>query len=209
MARHVGSTGDGIRCFCYPDMLGCKQTGTIVFGSLTLLSMGILYYKNFSFVISKRLLKETNVVVILIFGVFNFIIEIARPKSDGRPDSWIAVCACSIRFCISRRCKTKSRVYVMVVGILFVLVTINNIYQTIFSDASRSIILFKYTVRGNEYTFMKQSTQRAMFVQIVLFSMNGIYTIFKDKKQELMIFQAGHIYRETGTASKKVEDKSI
>ena len=37
--------------------------------------------------------------------------------------------------------------------------------------------------------------------------MSGIYTLFKDRKQELMIFATGNIYRETGTASKKVEDK--
>jgi hypothetical protein len=36
--------------------------------------------------------------------------------------------------------------------------------------------------------------------------MSGIYTLFKDKKQELMIFATGNIYRETGTASKEVED---
>ena len=41
----------------------------------------------------------------------------------------------------------------------------------------------------------------------MLFSMNGVYTIFKDRKQELMIFATGNVYRETGTASKDVEDK--
>ena len=41
----------------------------------------------------------------------------------------------------------------------------------------------------------------------MLFSINGIYTLFKDKKQELMIFAKGNIYRETGTASKEVKDK--
>ena len=41
----------------------------------------------------------------------------------------------------------------------------------------------------------------------MLFSINGIYTLFKDRKQELLIFATGHIYRETGTASKEVEDK--
>ena len=39
----------------------------------------------------------------------------------------------------------------------------------------------------------------------MLFSMNGIYTLFKDRKQELMIFATGNIYRETGTASKENE----
>ena len=39
--------------------------------------------------------------------------------------------------------------------------------------------------------------------------MNGIYTIFKDRKQELMIFATGNIYRDNGTASKEVEQKII
>ena len=64
-----------------------------------------------------------------------------------------------------------------------------------------------YLIQGNKYTFMKRSTKRSIFIQIMLFSMNGIYTIFKDRKQELMIFATGNIYRETGTASKEVEDK--
>ena len=55
--------------------------------------------------------------------------------------------------------------------------------------------------------FMKRSVKRSIYIQIMLFSMNGIYTLFKDRKQELMIFATGNIYRETGTASKEVEDK--
>eukprot|EP00944_MAST-04C_sp_MAST-4C-sp1_P003228 g3228.t1 len=184
--------------------------GTIVFGSLTLISMVLLYYKNFSFVISKRLLKETNVVIILIFGLCIFIIEIARPKDPIRdPILGLLYVLGVFAFVFLDAVKLKSRVYVMVVGILFVLTTMNNIRNTIFSDVSRGIVLFKYTIRGNEYTFMKRSTQRSIFVQIVLFSMDGIYTIFKDKKQELMIFATGNIYRETGTASKEVEQKSF
>ena len=96
--------------------------------------------------------------------------------------------------------------FVIVVGILFVLVNINNIYNLIFGDWDQGVVLFKYTIQGNEYTFMKRSTKRSIFIQIMLFSMNGIYTLFKDRKQELMIFATGHIYRETGTASKEVED---
>ena len=33
--------------------------------------------------------------------------------------------------------------------------------------------------------------------------------MFKDKKMELMIFATGNIYRETGTASKEIEDKAF
>ena len=95
----------------------------------------------------------------------------------------------------------------MVVGIIFILLNVNNIYHGTFGDWSQGVVLFKYTIQGNEYTFMKRSTRRSIFIQIFLFSMNGIYTIFKDRKQELLIFATGNIYRETGTVSTEVEDK--
>ena len=97
----------------------------------------------------------------------------------------------------------------MAVGTLFVLINIYNIYDLTFGDGDQGVVLFNYTIQGNEYTIMKRSTQRSIFVQIMLFSMDGIYTIFKDKKQELMIFATGNIYRETGTASKEVIQKSF
>ena len=39
--------------------------------------------------------------------------------------------------------KVKSRVFVIVVGILFVLVNINNIYDLIFRDWDQGVVLFK------------------------------------------------------------------
>ena len=56
---------------------------------------------------------------------------------------------------------------------------------------------------------MKRSTKRSIFIQIMLFGMIAIYILFKDRKQELMVFATGNIYRETGTASKEVEQKSF
>ena len=97
----------------------------------------------------------------------------------------------SNRFCIYRRRKSENRVFVMVVGIMFVLLNVNNIYYLIFGDADQGVVLLKYTIQGIKYTFMKRSVKRSIFIQIVLFSMNGIYTIFKDRKQELMIMQRG------------------
>ena len=56
---------------------------------------------------------------------------------------------------------------------------------------------------------MQRSIQRSIFLQVLLFSMTAVYTMFKDKKMELMIFATGNIYRETGTASKRVKDKTF
>ena len=97
--------------------------------------------------------------------------------------------------------KVKSRMFVMCVGIIFIFVTVRNIYMNTLTDINQGIVLFDYSIQGNKYNFMKRSTQRSIFLQIMLFSMNGIYTVFKDRKQELMIFATGNIYRETGTAA--------
>ena len=104
---------------------------------------------------------------------------------------------------------TRICVFVIVVGILFVLINVFGIYQRIFTDLDQGVVLLDYSIQQNKYTFMTRSTQRSIYIQIMLFSMNGIYTLFKDRKQELMIFATGNIYRETGTASKEVEQKSF
>ena len=103
--------------------------------------------------------------------------------------------------------KLKSRIFVIIGGSLSTLLNIYNIYGNTFGKWDKGKVLFNYTIQGEEYTIMKRSIQRSIFLQILLFSMTAVYTMFKDKKMELMIFATGNIYRETGTASKEIEDK--
>jgi len=180
---------------------------TVVFGVLGFIFVGVLYYKNVSLVIMKRLLRESNVVMILIFGLCIWSIGIARPKDAYSSVMGLIYLLAVSAFVFLDAVKVKSRVFVIVVGILFVLINVINIYNLTFGDSDQGVVLLDYSIQGNEYTFMKRSTKRSIFIQVMLFSMNGIHIIFKDKKQELMIFATGNIYRETGTASKDVEDK--
>ena len=174
----------------------------VVFGALALISTGIVYYKNVSFIIAKRLLRETNVVVILVLVLCNLSIDIARPYSSFSPiNGMIYMVAVSLGAFLDA-IKVKSRIFVMSIGTLFILLNMNNIYHYTFGDSDHGVVLLKYSVQENDYTIMKRSTKLSIFIQIVFFSMNGLYTLFKDRKQELMIFATGNIYRETGTASK-------
>ena len=105
--------------------------------------------------------------------------------------------------------KLKSRIFVIIIGSLSTLINIYNIYRRIFTTADKGDVLFNYTIQGEEYTIMKRSAQRSIFLQVLLFSITGVYTMFKDKDMELMVFATGNIYRETGTASKEIEDKTF
>ena len=97
----------------------------------------------------------------------------------------------------------------IIAGCLFTLLNLYSIYGNTFGNWNKGVILFKYTIQGEENTVMKRSTQRSIYLQVLLFSMTAVYIMFKDKKMELMIFATGNIYRETGTASKHVEDKTF
>eukprot|EP00944_MAST-04C_sp_MAST-4C-sp1_P001553 g1553.t1 len=192
----------GVICF------GTKQLiATAVFGALSLIFLGILCYKNVSFVIAKRLLQETNVVIILVLSLCALVIDIARPRHSLAPVLGSLNALGVFAFVLLDAVKVKSRVFGIVIGVLFVLLTINTIYNNIFGDWDQGVVLLDYSIQGNKYTFMKRATKRSISLQIMLFSMNGVYTLFKDRKQEFLIFATGNIYRETGTASKKVEDK--
>ena len=105
--------------------------------------------------------------------------------------------------------KLKSRLFVIIIGSLSTVLNIYNIYGNTFGNWNKGVVLFHYTIQGEEYTIMKRSIQRSIFLQVLLFSISAVYTMFKDKKMELMIFATGNIYRETGTASKEIEDKTF
>eukprot|EP00944_MAST-04C_sp_MAST-4C-sp1_P013632 g13632.t1 len=201
--RGAGALGLlGVICF-----VASQHIAAAVSAALFFTCVGILYYKNFSFVIAKRLMREMNVLIILVSGSCIWAIDSARPNTSLSSLNGFLYMLFVSGFVFLDAVKVKSRMFMMVVGILFVVLNLYNIYGTTFTDWGQGVVLFEYTVQGSKYTIMKRSVKRAIYIQVMLFSMYGIYTLFVDRKQELMIFATANIYRETGTASKEVEDK--
>ena len=99
----------------------------------------------------------------------------------------------------------KSRYLIIGFGIVFVALNVYNVYANTLGDANTGIVLVKYSIEGKSYTIMKRSTKRSIYLQVLLFSANGIYTTFVDKTMKLMVFATGNIYKSTGTSSEKVE----
>ena len=79
-------------------------------------------------------------------------------------------------------------------------------YTMTLEDYDNGVILVEYSVEGKKYTIMKRSAKRSIFLQVVLFSAKGIYTMLIDKSMKLMVFATGNIYKSTGTASEEIED---
>jgi hypothetical protein len=188
------------------DTIVGLQIATLVFGIIGLLCTFILYYKNVSFVIATKLFREPNFVIIFLSSLCNCIIDIVQPNHSFSPIFGIVYVLVVTSFVFQDAVKVRSRILIISAGSIFTFLNLFNISEYIFGDTAEGAILLKYTIQGKEHSFMKRSIKRAIFFQILLFSVSGIYTMIVDKKQERMMFATGNIYRETGTTSKHVED---
>ena len=171
----------------------------ICFGTATILCICIFCYKNVSLFLIKRLLKEPNVVCIILLAVLNFIIEIRSTWSEVAWVYGLLYMLTTFAFISMDAVKLRCRATVLGFGNIFIIINAFNIYNCIFGESAVGAVLFKYTVYGKEYSFMRRATQRSIFIQIALFSISAVYTLFHDKKMELMLFLTSNVYRKSGT----------
>ena len=177
-----------------------------IFAGLMFLCLGIIYYKNISFSMAKRLLTEVNVIAILFLGFCNFLIDIFVPYNNF---SWVMSLIYLLEitlFLFLDAIRKKHRVFVLSVGILFGILNIYNASELIFGNYYVGVVLFQY---GSEHVFYRRSVQRSIFIQIFMFSFKGLKIMFQDKEMDLLMFATGNIYRKTGTSSKFVEHASF
>ena len=144
--------------------------------------------------------------MIIIFICASWMIDIAFTATSLSTIHRIDISAGSMHVCISDAVKVKSRMFVMGIGIMFILLNIYELYYRIFTDWDQGVALFKYTIQGDKYTVMNDYQTSNIHTNYVIQCKWHLYPIQR-RKQKLMIFATGNIYRETGTASKKVEDK--
>ena len=103
------------------------QIAAIIFVILIIIYFGILYYKNVSLVIIKRLLTEPNVVIIIILTVLNWAIEIGRPNTPLSPIMGFIYMLATNVFVFMDVVKLKSRLFVIIIGSLSTVLNIYNI----------------------------------------------------------------------------------
>ena len=182
----------------------------IVFCGNGLVFCGFLYYRNVSFVMVKRLVKEPNVVTIVVLTFCHLSIEIGRPRDPTfSPINALMYVLVTNSYVFMDALVSKSRYLVLGVGVLFILMNIYNLYGTTLGDWNVGLVLLDYTIQGKRYKIMKRSTQRSIYLQLLLVSVNAVKTMFTDKTMKFMLFAKGNIYRSTGTASADIEDGSF
>ena len=77
---------------------------------------------------------------------------------------------------------------------MYSVISLFNLYEATFTfiDSEVNRVLFSV----NNIPVYKQSVKRSLFLQVYLFTIKGLYTMFKDKKLELLVFATGHTYKD-------------
>jgi len=178
------------------------RTISVAFGGLGVACSIFFYYNNISFVMIKRLLKESNVLMIALLSLCNWAIDIGKPDNSLSSIYGFVYLLIVNTFVFSDALILKSRYMILSFGVLFVALNMFNLYYHTLGTWAKGTVLVSYTIEGENYTIMKRSTKRSIFLQILMFSASGMYTMFTDTKMDLMMFATGKIYKSTGTASK-------
>ena len=165
-----------------------------------------VFYQNISWELLKRLLKEINVILILLSGLLNGIIDIVWPTSFSSPWLGAGVLFIVVYSILVETSKIKNRKMQLLTQTFFCIIVIYQILNYTVLPTSLGVVLFKY---GSDYVVYKRDIKRMLFIQIFLCSFYAWAVILKDKKTQLLVFATGNIYRDTGTCSKYVEDESF
>lgn len=200
----------GVLCYMFGGMvIFYLQVLTVASAGLGLVCCVMLYYKNFSFPIFKKLLTEANVIIIMFLTIWNFIVVTLIPRTALSPVVGLVYFLVTCAFLFVDAVVQKSRAMALSVGILFILLNLFNLYGSTIDDYDEGIVLFRYTVGGIQHKIMKRSTHQGIYFQILVFSARAVYRLLTDKKMELMIFGTSNIYRTSGTTAAHIKDQKF
>eukprot|EP00944_MAST-04C_sp_MAST-4C-sp1_P008215 g8215.t1 len=167
---------------------------TVFISGVAVCSVIALFYKNSSRTFLCRILKEIDVCIMVCGGTCILIIDIVAPYSDRSPAYSTIYLILMLVLLMTDTMIIKDRVFVAFCAVMYSVISMYNLYEAtfVFNDGEASRILFSV----NNIPVYKQSVKRSLFLQVYLFTIKGLYTMFRDKKLELLVFANGHTYKD-------------
>ena len=165
------------------------------------LSMYIIMRGNFASDRFWRVIKQIPVRITLCALTFVFVIDVATVQHKMDIVSSFGYVTCGMLLMMLDTIKVKHRALLLVTGSIFIGVNLFNIYNRIFGDAEIGLILIEPFGRK----LYVRDVKRSLFFSILSLALNGLITLYRDRKQERYMFVVDHVNRATGEASKMRE----
>ena len=99
----------------------------------------------------------------------------------------------------------KSRYLIIGAGVGLVVLSIFNVYGNLLAPWDEGKILLEYSIDTQNYKIMKRDTLRAIYLQILLFNLNAVYTMCFDRKMELMLLERTILRKSIASAEVSAE----
>ena len=179
--------------------------GLSVFFVLGLCGMGLVCYRNVSYSLLAKLVRDINFYVVVSAGLLNFIVDCATADRAISPFNSLFYLIAVVVFLSMEILKTKSRPMVLTIGTIFLAIILWNIYSNVFGADDGIIVV---TI-GEKNAIYRRSMRRTIHLQIFLFSFEGLVTLFTDRSMKKLMFLKAPVYRKTGTTSKEVQRESF
>mgnify|MGYP006111597089 CR=1 FL=1 len=122
---------------------------TVIFYFIGICFGVMIYYKNVSLFVVKRLLKEPNVILILLLGIFNLVVDILKPNNSVSVIFGVIYMLLVTIITFIDSITLKSRGFVIVLYALFIFLNLYNIYSNTFGITNIGIKIGTYTRCGN------------------------------------------------------------
>ena len=132
--------------------------------------------------------------VICLCGAISILfIDTYRPENSISPVLSLFYLLAVVSVVFLDALRIKSRIFVIVLYVLFVAIIIYNILHLTIGTEANNVSLASYDINNETVHLWKRSTKRSIFIQVLLFSLRGVWICFKDKRMELMMFATGNI----------------
>ena len=160
-------------------------------------AVAVFLFKNISFRILGKLLKQVALWTILCFLVILVVLDITVSNNLAFEILTTLTYVSGVLFLILLDAvMVKSRSMTMAIGIFFILVTVYNVVLTSVFQADAGLF---FSVRG--HMFSVGQLRRSVFVNVGTLMASGLVTLFQDKEQQRLMFVTSNCYRTTASLS--------
>ena len=163
-----------------------------ILGAITVACIILVYERNVSLEVCKALLKEVDVLVLLICSIARILINALYA------DEWIQSALYGILvlvFVSMDTLKVKSRLFTLMPATIFVTLTVTNLVNNIVTTMP---VPDKVVIKSGPFVIGLNTLHRSIYTQILFFGCRGLLVLAFDTRMEKMIFATGPLYRSTG-----------
>eukprot|EP00301_Raphidiophrys_heterophryoidea_P023991 c7652_g1_i1.p1 GENE.c7652_g1_i1~~c7652_g1_i1.p1 ORF type:complete len:478 (-),score=112.40 c7652_g1_i1:69-1502(-) len=166
-----------------------------VFGGLSMLSLGLVLRKNVNVLLTKQLVAEPNVVLVVALLLLNLVIDIIESQTIFSPVLSVSLIAATVGSILVSAFETVSRPFSLFVSsVLVFCMSVNTISYFISSWNNPCLEHIQKHSWGHHITY--KELKRMLFIELVILLTSSVFVGLRDRKRSLINFPIGVVVKK-------------